>query len=118
MGLVVLFVFYFTIAFLPILLGADKAAAIVGAIPTWIIDGLSVAGGVMPAIGFAMLLKIMLKKEYIAFMILGFLLVTYFNLPILGLALLGVCIALYDYFSKSNSNSKEKVVEEVYDDGI
>jgi len=72
----------------------------------------------MPAIGFAMLLKIMLKKEYIAFMILGFLLVTYFNLPILGLALLGVCIALYDYFSKSNSNSKEKVVEEVYDDGI
>ena len=90
LGLVVLFIFYFTIAFLPILLGADKAAAIVSSIPTWIIDGLSVAGGIMPAIGFAMLLKIMLKKEYVGFMILGFLLVTYFNLPILGLALLGV----------------------------
>ena len=89
LGLVVLFIFYFTIAFLPILLGADKAAAIV-----------------------------MLKKEYVGFMILGFLLVTYFNLPILGLALLGVCIALYDYFSKNNSDSREKVVEEVYDDGI
>ena len=111
LGLVVLFIFYFTIAFLPILLGADKAAAIVSSIPTWIIDGLSVAGGIM-------LLKIMLKKEYVGFMILGFLLVTYFNLPILGLALLGVCIALYDYFSKNNSDSREKVVEEVYDDGI
>ena len=118
LGLVVLFIFYFTIAFLPILLGADKAAAIVSSIPTWIIVGLSVAGGIMPAIGFAMLLKIMLKKEYVGFMILGFLLVTYFNLPILGLALLGVCIALYDYFSKNNSDSREKVVEEVYDDGI
>ncbi|MEG2651885.1 MAG: PTS N-acetylgalactosamine transporter subunit IIC, partial [Eubacterium sp.] len=71
-GLVVLFLFYFIVAFLPIYLGADKAAAIVGMIPEWAIHGLSIAGGVMPAIGFAMLLKIMLKKEYVAFMIIGY----------------------------------------------
>lgn len=116
LGLVILFVFYFVIAFLPIYLGADKAAAIVGAIPQWIIDGLSVAGGVMPAIGFAMLLKIMLKKEYIAFLILGFLLVTYMQLPILALALIGLCIALYDFFSKNNANTT--VVKEEFEDGI
>ena len=63
LGLLVLFVFYFTIAFLPIILGADKATSIVQAMPVWLIDGLNVAGGIMPAIGFAMLLRIMLKKR-------------------------------------------------------
>ncbi|MGL4570099.1 MAG: PTS sugar transporter subunit IIC, partial [Clostridium sp.] len=71
--------------------------------------------GIMPAIGFAMLLKIMLKKEYVAFLIGGFLLVTYFQIPILALALIGLCIALYDYFSKSNQTV---VVKEEYEDGI
>ena len=71
----------------------------------------------MPAIGFAMLLKIMLKKEYVAFLIGGFLLVTYFNIPILALALIGLCIALYDYYAKSNEPEKV-VVKEEYEDGI
>lgn len=117
LGIILLFIFYFTIAFLPIFFGADKAAVVVQSIPTWIIDGLSVAGGVMPAIGFAMLLKIMLKKEYIGFLILGFLLVTYGHLPILGLALVGLCIALYDYFSNNNKQTIQAVKEE-YEDGI
>lgn len=116
-GIIILFISYFICAFLPIYFGADKAADIVNMIPTVIIDGLAVAGGVMPAIGFAMLLKIMLKKEYVAFLITGFLLVTYFNIPILALALIGLCIALYDYYSKSNQEAKV-VVKEDYEDGI
>ncbi len=116
-GMVVLFISYFICAFLPIYFGSDKAADIVAMIPSTIIDGLSVAGGIMPAIGFAMLLKIMLKKEYVAFLIGGFLLVTYFNIPILALALIGLCIALYDYYAKSNQ--KEVIVaKEEYEDGI
>lgn len=120
LGMGILFVFYFTIAFLPIWLGADKAAVIVEAIPAWIISGLGVAGGVMPAIGFAMLLKIMLKKEYVGFLVLGFVLMTYFNISILGLALIGLAIALYDYYAHDgkevqtvNAGNKED-----YEDGI
>lgn len=119
LGMLILFVFYFVIAFLPIYLGADQAAVIVSKIPEWIIQGLSVAGKIMPAIGFAMLLKIMLKKEYVGFMILGFILVTYLNLPILALALVGLCIALYDYYATGNRGESVKVnVEEDYADGI
>lgn len=114
-GMGVLFVSYFICGFLPIYFGADKAAEIVNMIPENIIGGLTVAGGIMPAIGFAMLLKIMLKKEYVAFLIGGFLLVTYFQIPILALALIGLCIALYDYFSKSNQTV---VVKEEFEDGI
>lgn len=117
LGMIILFIFYFVIAFLPIFFGANEAAAIVQAIPEWIIKGLSVAGGIMPAIGFAMLLKIMLKKEYMGFLILGFLFVIYGHLPILGLALVGLCIAMYDYFSSNNKQTVQPVKED-YEDGI
>lgn len=117
LGMAILFVSYFICAFLPIYFGAEKAADIVAMIPETIIGGLSIAGGIMPAIGFAMLLKIMLKKEYVAFLIVGFLAVTYFNIPILGLALIGLCIALYDYYAKNNQQVVTEAKEE-YEDGI
>lgn len=115
-GMAILFISYFLCAFLPIFFGADKAAVIVGAIPEPLIAGLSVAGGMMPAIGFAMLLKIMLKKEYVAFLIGGFVLVTWFNISIIGLALIGTAIAMYDYYASEGRGVK--VVKEEFEDGI
>ncbi|MDT2274430.1 PTS sugar transporter subunit IIC [Paenibacillus larvae] len=68
LGLILLFIFYFVIGFLPIFFGAEAAKNVVEMLPSWLIDGLGVAGGMMAAIGFAMLLKIMLKKQYVAFL--------------------------------------------------
>ncbi len=50
LGLLVLGSFYFLCAFMPIYLGADHAGAIVKMLPANLIDGLGVAGGMMPAI--------------------------------------------------------------------
>ncbi|MEG1287115.1 PTS N-acetylgalactosamine transporter subunit IIC [Clostridium sp.] len=116
MGMGVLFISYFLCGFLPIFFGADKAADMVAMIPEPLIAGLSVAGGMMPAIGFAMLLKIMLKKEYIAFLIGGFVLVTWFNISVIGLALIGLAIAMYDYFASESRGTQ--VVKEEFEDGI
>ncbi|MPQ44875.1 PTS N-acetylgalactosamine transporter subunit IIC [Clostridium tarantellae] len=121
LGVLIVFLVYFVIAFLPVYFGAEEAKVIVEIIPQKVIDGLAIAGGMMPAIGFAMLLKIMLKKEYIAFLALGFTLAAYAKFPILGIAIIGGCIALYDYYS---SKRKEKVKpirvieEEDFSDGI
>lgn len=104
-GMLILFVLNAIIAFLPVYFGADVAEAVVAKMPEWLIGGLEVAGGIMPAIGFAMLLKIMYKKEYMAFLIIGFVLVAYFELPILAVALIGLAVALYDYYI---NNSKGK----------
>lgn len=101
-GMLMLFVFYGIIAFLPVYFGAESAQRVVELMPVWLIEGLGVAGGIMPAIGFAMLLKIMLKKEYVSFLILGFLLVAYFNLPILGVSLAGLSVALYDFYTNKS----------------
>ncbi|MTI49395.1 PTS N-acetylgalactosamine transporter subunit IIC [Sporosalibacterium faouarense] len=116
LGMGILFVSYFIVAFLPIYFGADTAQSVVGKLPETFIAGLSVAGGIMPAVGFAMLLKIMLKKEYVAFLLLGFVLVTYLNLPILAVAILGTAIALYDFYT--NKGKGDDSGKEVISDGI
>ena len=104
-GIIILFCFYFTVAFLPIYFGADAASAMVQKAPQWLLDGLAIAGGMMPAIGFALLIKIMMKKTYIAYFILGFLAVTFFNLPIIAVALGAFAIALIDFFNCSRNNN-------------
>ncbi|SEK53395.1 PTS system, N-acetylgalactosamine-specific IIC component [Carnobacterium iners] len=124
MGPLFLFIFFFTISFLPIYFGAEQAAAIVGLLPAWLISGLGVAGGIMPAVGFAMLLKIMFKWSYAPFFAMGFVAAAYLNLPILAVAILAVAIAGYDYMSQGNTPKATPVVangideEEDYSDGI
>ncbi|MEY8351375.1 PTS N-acetylgalactosamine transporter subunit IIC [Bacillus cereus] len=110
LGILTLFIFYFVIAFLPIYFGAEAAKGVVETLPKWLISGLGVAGGMMAAIGFAMLLKIMLKKQYVAFLILGFILVTYMKMPVIAVALIGVAIALYDYFKTNSGDGSVKGV--------
>src|SRR5699024_4615085 len=101
-GVAILFIFNALIAFLPIYFGAEQATVYVEAVPQWIIDGLSIAGGIMPAVGFAMLLRIMMKTEYIMFFIVGFVLAAYLEMPILAISLIGLAIALYDYYQNRN----------------
>lgn len=122
----ILFVGYFAIAFLPIYFGADKAQAFVQWVPQWILSGLQFAGGIMPAVGFAMLLKIMWKVDYAPFFAIGFVMAAYGQLPILAVAIVGASIAAYDFFktgNTSNPSQQTKVSpsteeEEDYSNGI
>lgn len=68
-------------------------------IPTWFMNGLSVAGGVMPALGFGMLLLVMFKVRYLPFLIIGFLAATFMKYDnLLPVALIGTAFAMYNYF--------------------
>lgn len=98
-----LFVFFFIISFLPVYFGAEQASNIISVLPEWLINGLSIAGGIMPAVGFAMLLKIMFKWVYAPFFAIGFVAVAYLNLPILAVAIVGISIAAYDFFTGGGS---------------
>ena len=44
-------------------LSIDLLRSFVEIIPQWLMNGLSVAGGLLPAIGFAMVLNVMVEKE-------------------------------------------------------
>ncbi len=72
--------------------------AFVDAIPAWTIHGLEVAGGILPAVGLAMLMLTMLKGETAPYVFLGFVLATFVEMPnVLPVAIVGCALAAIDY---------------------
>ena len=63
------------------------------AIPKGFIDGMTLVGAILPAVGFAMLLRIMPVGRYWYMLLIGFVLFAYLKVPLLGIALFGLAIA-------------------------
>lgn len=91
-------------------LGVPMIEKILTYIPEYVIHGMDVAAGILPAIGFAMLARMMINKELFPFLLFGFLLSAYLSIPILGIGLFGLCIALY--YVSQNSKKQEVVADE------
>ena len=109
---------HFLCAFLPIYFGAEHAKTIIDVLPQRLIDGLGVAGGIMPAIGFAVLLKIMMKNVYIPYFILGFVAAAWLKLPVLAIAAAALAMALIDLLRKSPEPTQPAAQKEEFEDGI
>lgn len=88
---------------------------IVNAIPAPLIKGLTVAGSMLPAAGFAIILNILSKGEvrYLPFVFLGYVCIAFLKLPVMGVTFIAIVFALYDYFSREIKQKKaeEKVVK-------
>ena len=76
------------------MVGVPVIEKILSYVPEFVTYGLDVAAGVIPAIGFAMLARMMISKKTAAFLILGFLLAAYLNISVTGIALFGLVVAL------------------------
>jgi len=72
--------------------GADSVANLVDALPKWIINGLEVVGGMLPALGFGMTILVIGRKFLIPYALAGFFLVKYSGLAIMPLTLIGVLL--------------------------
>ena len=60
-------------------MGYQAFGDLIQKIPPWLQTGLSVGGAMLPAMGFAVVLRLMLKKEYMPFLLVGFTLVILFT---------------------------------------
>lgn len=74
---------------LVVIFGAPLVSSLTKIIPDWVTLGLQVAGNMLPVLGVALLLHYMPAKKYFTFLIVGFVLAAYLNMPILAVALLG-----------------------------
>lgn len=106
--------------FLAIHFGSDFITLVVEALPEVVIKGLGVAGKIIPAVGIALLMQIMIKKaELWVFILAAFALSVYLNLSVLPITLIALPIALlYDLATNQKSAPAEKAVvadEEDYD---
>lgn len=100
---------YAAIIFIGIILGTDSVQAIVSAIPEKVMKGLTVAAGILPALGFGLLLKMLWEKSIALFFFLGFAMSAYGKLPTMGVAVFATCIAVYVCYT--DFASKKKVTE-------
>lgn len=87
----------FLLVFLAYYLGVDNMQGWINMIPTVIIDGMDAAAGLLPALGFAMLMRMILNRQIIPYFFLGFLCSAYLGVPVLGVALLGIVIILVQF---------------------
>ncbi len=96
--------------FLAIYFGADYVQAIINAVPSKVITGLSVGGAMIGAVGFALLLNSIKSRKFWPFFLLGFFFASYLQINMIGIAVLAViCVAMYYYFMLADN--KEKVQE-------
>lgn len=80
--------------FLVVYYGVGPVQRMLDAVPAWVTHGLAVSGGLLPAVGFALLLNVILRARQVAFFILGFALMSYLKLPLLAIALIGLGLVL------------------------
>ncbi|HXO74921.1 MAG TPA: PTS system mannose/fructose/sorbose family transporter subunit IID, partial [Puia sp.] len=82
------------VGFLSLRLGAGAMKTFLDLIPAWVNTGLQVAGNLLPALGFALLMNLLLRKALAPYFFLGFLLAAFVKLPVIAIGGLGVIIAL------------------------
>jgi PTS system mannose-specific IIC component len=82
--------------FLAVAFGEDLVKAISGFFEAnpWFNKGIRVTGGMLPALGFAMLLKILPVEQYPIFLLIGFVMFAYLKMPLVGIALAAIAIAV------------------------
>lgn len=101
---------YGVLAFLCAYAAQGPMVILVNSLPEFVTHGLEVAGGILPAVGFGMLLRTMMTAKYTPYLIAGFLMVCFVDMPnLLPVALLGTVFALIDFF---NAQRTKKAIAE------
>ena len=97
--------------FLPVfiinMVGQDVVINIMKALPTFVTHGLEVAGGVLPALGFALIMNMIGKNKLIPFVFLGYIVVSVGGVNSLTAGIIAICIAFITVFQR------QEIAEEV-----
>jgi mannose/fructose/N-acetylgalactosamine-specific phosphotransferase system component IID/mannose/fructose/N-acetylgalactosamine-specific phosphotransferase system component IIC len=116
MGLVVWFCLHFLVAFAAVRFGGPGVAKLVAHIPAWLSTGLKAASAILPAVGMAMLMRMMNAGKYWPFLLAGLVAAVSLHLDVLSIALIGLAIAvgmlvLGSPQEKSGTSASEQLAE-------
>ena len=97
--------------FLSITLGISVVNSVLELLPAWFTDGLQIAGGMLPAVGIAMLLMYMPVSKLWSYLVIGFVLSAYLKAPVLAVALVGAALA-FEFYKRLvvNRNQNQEVI--------
>lgn len=103
------------LVFCSLFFGADLINNALNAIPQFVMDGLNVASGVMVCIGFALLIRTMGDNKLLPWLFLGFIMVIYLKMDVVGVAAAAICVALLLAF-REGSAGPQAVAEDEEED--
>ena len=85
---------------------AQTVQSFLESMPAWLTDGMAIGGGMVVAVGYALVINMMATKEVWPFFIIGFVVAAMSQLPLIALGALGVALALiYLNLSKMGGSS-------------
>ncbi len=77
-----------------LLVPTETVAGLLNAMPAWLTDGMSIGGGMVVAVGYALVINMMATAEVWPFFIIGFCLAAVSELTLIALGAIAVAIAL------------------------
>ena len=87
--------------------GSPVIESFVNWVPEWFSHGMDVVAGILPALGIAMLARMIVTKENWGWLLIGFLISAYLGVSTLGVALLGIAAASLLFFYEQHAASAE-----------
>lgn len=98
----------------------QAVTAALQAMPSWLAGGMAVGGGMVAAVGYAMVINMMATKEVWPFFVLGFVLAAINSLTLIALGAIGVSLALIylglKETAKSSSNTSQDPLGDILND--
>lgn len=89
-----------------LLIPADTVRSFLESMPAWLTDGMAIGGGMVVAVGYAMVINMMATKEVWPFFIIGFAIAAISELTLIALGAIAVAFALiYLNLSKMGGGS-------------
>lgn len=98
--------------FLVVAFGSETVAQVISWLPSFVTGGLAVASGMLSAVGFGMLLKLVWTKSLAVYFFVGYLLAAYLGLPVLGVALAGALYVII-LFNENKDKQSQVVIDTV-----
>ncbi|NUF50570.1 PTS mannose/fructose/sorbose transporter subunit IIC [Gilliamella sp. ESL0250] len=100
---------------------AETVKGILNSMPEWLTTGMAIGGGMVVAVGYAMVINMMANREVWPFFIIGFVVAAISQLTLIALGALGVALALI-YLSlsergnSSNGGNKGDPLDDILND--
>lgn len=105
---------YGIVAFLCVYGAQEPMRALVNAMPGWLSHGFEIAGGILPAVGFGVLLKSMLKGEFAPYLLLGFTAACFIKFGnLMPVAVIGTALAMIEFYRDRKDTENDKKLKQI-----
>lgn len=105
---------YGVLSFLCVYAAQKPMSEFVNSFPGWLSHGFTIAGGMLPAVGFAILLQTMLKGRYVPYLLLGFTAACFIKFGnLMPVAVIGGCLAAIEYYQAIRNRKIKNELKEI-----